>query len=442
MLTAEELEARSQLLEESADLGALVEHLSRRVHLVVKRNPPVPPIKGMLTGDGGICPGDGVALLFDPWSPVVHKCPRCGAEARGERHDQRWAWHQHLWLAERIAEAATVGVLTNDTDATDWAVQKLEEYAERYFDLPNRDNVLGPTHLFSSTYLESIWLTNYLAAAYLLREAEVLLEPTIDAVSKVADEAGNLIGEFDERLSNRQTWHNAALTAAAVWFGDEDLATRAIQGSDGLVGHLVDGFGPDGMWYEGENYHLFALRGLLVGAWWARLAGVDLFEEEAGQRRLIAALRAPMQTALPDGTFPARKDSRFGVSLAQPMYLELWEAGLAFVNEAETAAMAKVSGWLAARYNDTAPPAQLFDSYLHEAGEAPPSQRSRANLSAWMLLVMLPELPASDPDVRPLSVLLPEQGLAVLRGPSHYVSLECGAYGGGHGHPDRLHLSL
>ena len=34
------------------------------------------------------------------------------------------------------------------------------------------------------------------------------------------------------------------------------------------------------------------------------------------------------------------------------------------------------------------------------------------------------------------------QGLAVLRAPGRYVSLECGPTGGGHGHADRLHLTL
>lgn len=442
MLTADELELRSGLIADSDDLRELAARLGHRVTLVRQRNPAIPRLKGMLTADGGVCPVDGAPLQFDPWSPAVHRCSRCGAEARGERHDQRWAWHQHLWLAERIAEAATFGVLTGDADATAWAVGKLEEYGERYFEAPNRDNVLGPSHLFSSTYLESIWLTHYLTAAYLLREAELLQEPAIDAVSRVTEEAANLIGEFDEKLSNRQTWHNAALTAAAVWFGDEELAGRAIVAPAGLLGHLVDGFGPDGMWYEGENYHLFALRGLLVGARWARLAGAELFAEAAGSDRLIAALRAPILTALPDGTFPARKDSRFGVSLAQPMYLELWEAGLALMPEDQVAAVADISGWLAQRYADPAPPPQVFDSYLHEAGEAVPATRSRAHLSSWMLLTMVPELPLSDPANRTLSVLLPEQGLAVLRGADHYASLECGQYGGGHGHPDRLHLSL
>src|SRR5439155_1390170 len=55
---------------------------------------------------------------------------------------------------------------------------------------------------------------------------------------------------------------------------------------------------------------------------------------------------------------------------------------------------------------------------------------------------MLPELPTDVPPWAPRSVLLESQGLAVLRAGERYVSLECGPLGGGHGHPDRLHLTL
>src|SRR5437763_535678 len=108
---------------------------------------------------------------------------------------------------------------------------------------------------------------------------EKALLSTGRGVGQVADEAANLIGEFDESFSNRQTWNDAALSAIAVWFEDEALAQRAIEGRTGLLAHLLRGFGRDGMWYEGENYHLFALRGLLTGAAWARQAGVDLYED-------------------------------------------------------------------------------------------------------------------------------------------------------------------
>jgi len=59
-------------------------------------------------------------------------------------------------------------------------------------------------------------------------------------------------------------------------------------------------------------------------------------EDQRLADRLYAALQAPSLTALPDFTYPARKDSRFGVSLAQPGYLELWEIGLARLGNGTT----------------------------------------------------------------------------------------------------------
>src|SRR5439155_264851 len=260
-------------------------------------------------------------------SPNQHHCSRCGKTWAGERHDRHWARFQHLWLAERAAHLAALQALGGSDAAGVRAAEILRAYARSYWQYPNRDNVLGPSRLFFSTYLESIWILNYLAAAMLLRESGHLDEATSRGVGQVADEAANLIGEFDEGFSNRQTWNDAALAAIAVWFEDDDLAKRAIEGETGLLAHLMRGFGRDGMWYEGENYHLFALRGLLTGAAWARAAGVDLGAEPA----LAARVRA---------------------------------------------------------------------------------------------------------------VLLDSQGLAVLRAGERYVSLECGPLGGGHGHPDRLHLTL
>ena len=45
-----------------------------------------------------------------------------------------------------------------------------------------------------------------------------------------------------------------------------------MEGPTGTIAHLVRGFGDDGMWYEGENYHLFALRGQLLAMGWAKQA--------------------------------------------------------------------------------------------------------------------------------------------------------------------------
>ena len=445
MVTAEELTVRRAAIAASPDLAALCAHLRARAVPLLERLPAIPEHKALLSTDGGICPDDAAPLSFDPWSPAAHRCPRCGKTWSGERHDRHWARYQHLWLAERAAHLAALAALSDDAAAGTRAREILAAYGERYWRFPNRDNVLGPSRLFFSTYLESLWIGNYLAAAMLLKAAERLDEATARAVNQVADEAATLIGDYDERFSNRQTWNNAALAAIAVWFEDEELARRAIEGPTGLVAHLVRGFGRDGMWYEGENYHLFALRGLLTGARWARLAGVDCAADARLAERLAAALHAPALSALPDFTFPARKDSRFGVSLAQAMYLELWEIGISRLVRGEQCAVRgnDLAKWLAALYRLPAPEPEVFESYLHDAGGLPrTAHRVRRSLSWWSLLEMLPELPDEAESWVPGSVLLETQGLAVLRAEQRYASLECGQYGGGHGHPDRLHLTL
>src|SRR5215218_7181222 len=263
MLTSEELSLRLNDIEGSSELKALRERLVQRAAPVLERMPVVPRHKALLTADGGVCTEDGTRLEFDPWSPSSHRCPRCGRRFSGERHDRAWAHQQHLWLAERAAHLAAVAAMRSREGAASRANELLRLY-RNYGEFPNRDNVLGPSRLFFSTYLESIWLSNYLASAMLLRDAGLLEPDTKEIVNTVADDAANLIGEFDEGLSNRQTWHNAALSGAAVWFEDEELATRMIEGRSGILTHLLQGFGPEGMWYEGDNYHLFALRGLLV----------------------------------------------------------------------------------------------------------------------------------------------------------------------------------
>jgi hypothetical protein len=452
MVTAEQLARRRAEIGRSRDLTALLAHLVEGAGPLLERMPHVPPEKALLSADGGVCPADGSLLVYDPWSPQAHRCPRCGNSYTGERHDRAWARFQHLWLAERAVHLATVAALADSAPAAARAAEILSTYARSYWRYPNRDNILGPSRLFFSTYLESIWILNYLAAAVVLRAVGRLDDATAKGVSQVADEAANLIGEFDERFSNRQTWNDAALAAIAVWFEDDELARRAIEGETGLLAHLASGFGRDGMWYEGENYHLFALRGLLTGAAWARLAGVDLERDPALAARVRAALVAPTLTALPDLTFPARKDARFGVSLAQPMYLELWELGRLGggrdegegegEGEAEGAPPGELEGWLGALYRAPAVERELFDSYLHDAPVAPlPVPVTRSDLSWWALLFMPPELPEGPP-WSPGSVLLEAQGLAVLRAGGRYTSLECGQSGGGHGHPDRLHLTL
>lgn len=446
MLTLPEMEDLRERVPADPDLPRLLETLRARSLRLLVEAPIIPRVKAFLSRNGGVCPDCRGALRFDPWSPERHVCTRCGHAATGDRHHRHWARAQHLWLAERMAELALLSVIAEDTRAAERAAELLEAYEEIYFALPNRDNVLGPSHLFFSTYLESLWLTSYLAAAFMLREAGQLSEQRIEGVNRVADEAAQIIGDFSEGFSNRQTWHAAALTAIAAWFGDADLARTAVESRTGLLGSLAEGFGEDGLWWEGENYHLFALRGLMQGIHWARHAGYDLLEDAELRRHFREALLAPSRTALPDFTYPARRDSRYGVSLAEAPSLELWEIGRGWLG-----GDGELDAWLGALYALESPRTNslLYDAWLHDAGQPDVtlSEAKRPNhrgaLSWWALTAMPPAPdPAAVPPWNPASLFMSGQGLAVLRHGDLYASLECGREIGGHGHPDRLHLTL
>jgi hypothetical protein len=437
VVTTDEIEARLALAGEG-DLPELLDRLRQQAEPVLERMPPVPQVKATLTSDGGTCPVCAHPLEFDPWEPDLHRCSNCGKQASGPRHHAHWARHQHLWLAERAAHLAAVGVFAGDDRAVARARELLAAYRDLYFALPNRDNVLGPSHLFFSTYLESIWVLSYLAAAYLLRERGLLDEAEVEAVNQIADEAANLIGEFNEGMSNRQTWNAAALTAIAAWFGDAELADTSIQGATGLLGHLTDGFGVDGLWYEGENYHLFAIRGLMLGLRWARTMGADLLDHPELAAHFADALMAPSLSALPDLTFPARKDSRYGVSLAYPAYRECWETGYGWLGDR----IPELGPWLHALDRAPSRPAATYDAYLHDAGFPAPETSGRADLSWWMLFEMAPTLPPDTVPWTPASRWLETQRLAILRRDDRYLSLEAGSRAEGHGHPDLMHLTL
>src|SRR3989442_8676894 len=102
-----------------------------------------------------------------------------------------WVRYLRLLLGQRSVLLAGCWALADHGPAAARAAEILRAYAARYLRYPNRDNVLGPSRLFFSTYLESLWICNVLAAAVLLRESGNLDEATTRAVNQVADEAAN-----------------------------------------------------------------------------------------------------------------------------------------------------------------------------------------------------------------------------------------------------------
>jgi hypothetical protein len=392
---------------------------------------------------GALAPlADGLLRELEPLVASPPQVPTQKARlSRAVEADERFKlYSRQLWLAERVLHAALLGLLLDDEQARGLAITLLDAYADQYLRYPNRDNVLGPSRPFFSTYLESIWLLQIALALDILETGASHAEIG-ELGARVRDQliapSAALIASYDEGMSNRQVWNNAAMAAAGILLGDDTLVERTITGRSGLHEHLECALLSDGSWYEGENYHFFAHRGLWYCVQTAEQYGHKLPPELA--RRFHEGFAAPFRTVLPDLTFPSRRDSQYAVSIRQPRFAESCELGLARQDDG------RLIGILARLYDPDIPRGDTgrAQSTADAERNLPATGLARADLS-WRCLLFareqLPPLVASELK----SDLLPAQGIGVLRRNDGklYVALDYGHSGGGHGHPDRLNLLL
>jgi hypothetical protein len=433
LLREHELDARRAAA--AGGLAPLASSLASDLSALVDREMFIPDEKALLSREGGRCARDGSLLTFDPFEPRAHRCPLCGEVYRGELHYRFWIYWYQLWLAERAVHASVLAALGVGPGFTRLAERILGEYVDRYHTYPNVDNVLGPTRLFFSTYLESIWLLQICVATDLLGANQRGLADRVRA--GIVEPSRAIVAQYNEGASNRQVWNAVALLAAARVLGDDRGAESAVRGKWGIVAHLENGLLPDGTWYEGENYHLFAHRGLWFGVTMAETAGLEIAPTLL--KRFQLGFATPFATALPDFTLPSRRDSQYKISLRQWRIAEHCELG--FAREEDPV----LGGALSRMYTDDIPRRDTGRSSSSAEAErnSPASCLTRADLSWRALLRARAELPALEA-TPPKSALLPAQGIAVFRRNAgrSYVALDYGHSGGGHGHPDRLNLLL
>ncbi len=444
--------------------AALADELASELSVLLRHELPIPAHKARMTRIGGRCPVHGSYLEFDPWSPHSHQCVACGQAYVGKEHDEWWSMGAQLWTVERAVHAATLYLLRGDEVHAALAAKILSELADRYLEWPNRDNVLGPSRPFFSTYLESIWLLNICHALDLLEAANA---PQVDKLGRSLRErvirpSSELIAGFHEGTSNRQVWNEVALLSALHSLQDDASMMLRLDSKGGLPWLMTHGLLEDGTWFEGENYHVFAHRGLWYGVnlLRARVAsGDDEFVlPENLERRFSSGYLTPFLGLLPDDTLPSRRDSPYAVSVRQWRFAEWCELGYADNGSADLASMLshlysaradfrsssrdKPAGPVSSQRSG-APTSERSRSLADVERNTPAQALSRSSLS-WRALLCAPIEPVPDQEWAPESVCLPSQGLAVLRRNEGncYVALEGGHTGGGHGHPDALSLTL
>ena len=427
------------VVDAASPLAALADALAQDLQVLRHRDAPIPQQKARLTRIGGRCPTHGTLLEFDPFKPHDHWCTVCAKTYQATEHDDWWAMNAQLWTVERAVHAATLHALRGDSQHALLAASILRRYVDQYEQWPNSDNVLGPSRPFFSTYLESIWLLNVCHAVALL-EGTTNTWTDLDGSrlrERVIAPSMRLIDGFSEGRSNRQVWNEVAVCSAWTMLGQQDAARQRLCSPHGIVGLIDEGLDDNGFWYEGENYHLFAHRGLWYGVELLRALGEPLTPER--DAKYSAGFVAPFLGLLPDETFPSRRDAQYASSIRQWRTAEWCELGWAHTHDPRSAVL------LAALYDGSTPRGATGRARSTADAErnTAPTALTRADLS-WRALLMADAHVPRETGGALSSVCLPSQGLAILRRDAGdtYVALEGGKSGGGHGHPDQLALTL
>ena len=356
------------------------------------------------------CPADGATLRAN--SAKEHQCPNCKKLFTDERVVTAYRGQLHH-ACERAAESLGWAYLHSGDDRYAAEVRRiLVHLAKEYPSYPTRLDRWGMRGFLArwggrryvQSLDEAVGIIRFAKAYDLTRDARAWSAADRDLVER------NLFGltaetllAFNQDTINHQTWYNAGLLAIASVRADAALVQKVLTMRGGYYDQLQRSLGDDGLWLEGTMaYHNYALQALLELVEAGRRLGLPLHEAP----RLRAMLRAPLSAAYPNGVFPAINDSDPG-DVRQ--FIPAWE-------------------WAWKTYRDP-----VF-----------------AQAAAWKNPAKLAAL--LGPGAREISPLpthsenLPDTGLAILRAGTgtnaSAVFLDHGPHGGGHGHPDKLNITL
>lgn len=404
ILNPEELEAIRQKIDTQdwakAALDDLIEKAGEYLSIVI------PDRKGQWMHYYA-CPDDGTSL--QTLSDTEHLCPTCKKVYTGEPYDSVVIRNRHMAITQGAIDLGLAYHLTGQQKYGDAAKNIVLAYADRYLTFPFVDkdgkpgDKGGAGRVFCTVLNESNWLTQ-ISWAYDLIAADLTEAERNHACKDMLLPAGHIIRNNRPRIHNIHCWMNSAMGCAALCAGDGDLAHYAIQSEYGIINQFEKGILNDGFWYECSwGYHFYTMNAVWPLVEGLRHIGIDVYTD-----RYKSLFDAPLDFAFPGLYLPALNDSGQGRSLTNTESYEIAYA----------------------RWGDP-----------RHAGLLEKTDRT----NRLALCFGKAEL-ESEPPEKTVSVNFPDSGMAILRdGTSEdptVVSLDYGPHGGGHGHPDKLGISL
>ena len=364
------------------------------------------------------------AFISEPFAIPMERVVKWSREGRSHDDNQALAFD----LAVEFARS-------RDARYAQAALKIFSAYAEHYNALEAKfHNDRNGGSLHAQLLDEAKWLVLMAEAYELLLAGGAVPEDAHRAIVQGLFEPAVAVEMGGSMPNNHQWWFNAAIGVCGFVLDRPEWVDAAVNGERGFRAHLASHINDDGYIFElAMTYQHFAFVAYAHLANAAARHGADLWNMEAddatahdglnGKKSLKLMMDAAAHFAFADSTMAAIKDSGpQGRSFVQPFYADFAD----FYRE---------------HYAHDARHLEALESLARAHAE-------RAARGAPSHAAAPPEGPfALNGLTRNGSSLFPSSGYAVLRQDAHSLDAPAatfvfGPYGGGHGHPDKLSITL
>lgn len=356
------------------------------------------------------CPIHKIRFTFDWNKPTEHYCTMCMEYWKDEKlYDWGWVNVAHECNCEYLRSCMYLYLITGERQYAEYIRNMMLDYAAKYITYLEHDTErkVGPWggKMFGQSLDESVWASEGCRAFQVAKE--------IMTDEEIAHIENGYLRPCAKLLLNRrgtanwQVWHNSGLAALGIALHDDKIIDVAINdGKHGYYAMMKEFVSEDGWWGEGSpTYHYYPLRAMLLTADAVRCRNINLYDE-----KLYKMLASPALGVYADLYFPAHNDGWYGESLLAQA--PLYEIGYVRYN------------------NDPFFKSVLEQCYQHIDRTSTEALENGVILQGYENEFCWP------------SIEYPNMGYSVLRSGKKTVILKYGPHGGGHGHPDKLSISI
>ena len=357
-----------------------------------------------------VCPIHNQTFTFRWESPTAHYCQACGKTWSGvSKYDWGWVNFVHLRNRNYMEACSYLYMIKGDKVYADRVRDMLKDYATRYpgwmvHDVWRHYTENHSGKMFGQSLDEAVWFCTVCRAYDAVKDAFSAEDRAFIEKNLFSGAASLLLARRD--FGNWQVWHNAALASLGVTLRDDSIIRVALDDPEcGYHYLMAKHVNADGWWNEGSPiYHFYPLEAMVLTAEAVRCRGIDLYGDE-----LYGMFEVPLKGTYCDLSFPSHNDGWYGESLVAQA--GLYEMACARLSE------------------------EAFRPVLEQC------YRNHGRRHYFALFNPF-DLQAASSAYLQGSHRFAEAGFSLLRSGAKTVVMKYGPHGGGHGHPDKLSISI